>query len=163
MASSAPPTIVEKVANITSTGEHPALDSDEDSDEDSEEEAELAEEATSGRCSPMRQTGELLKKTKVVLTAWHIRKRNEPRLRHSSMTAATVLPDSNLKSIASQRRVIKTVENLCKILKPLWCHLDAWGEKVLDIVHTVDREDADAQCALNEAHKATRKRELEDH
>lgn len=90
--------------------------------------------------SPERRAGPYLSKARTKLESWriHARRTHYP---HASLLASNVLPDVNLRTIASRRRGVKTVDQLRAVLKPPWPHLDRFGADVLLVMKDVDQEE----------------------
>ncbi len=92
------------------------------------------------RQSPQRRTDQHLKNVKRHLSEWRLKTRRTIYA-GTSLKASNILPDANLKSIASHRRGIKTIEDLRRILKPAWPLLETHGDEVLRLVKKLDEEE----------------------
>ncbi|KAI0744526.1 P-loop containing nucleoside triphosphate hydrolase protein [Earliella scabrosa] len=85
------------------------------------------------RQSPQRRAGQHLKNVKTALAEWR-REIRRSKYKHTSLKTTNILPDVNLRTIASNRRGIKTVEDLRAILRPPWALLDIHGAEVLQLI-----------------------------
>ncbi|KAI0756499.1 P-loop containing nucleoside triphosphate hydrolase protein [Daedaleopsis nitida] len=119
--------------------------------------------ARQGRISPKRRAGDHLKSVQKALHEWRLKTRRV-RYRFTSIKAVNLLPEANLKTIASHRRGFKTVEHLRSLLKPAWPHLDAHGEEVLKIVKDLDAaEDARRRAATIAAREVRKAQTAQRH
>ncbi|KAJ8481720.1 hypothetical protein ONZ51_g5811 [Trametes cubensis] len=150
-------------------------DDNKENEDDCESEEMLAESISpaspgaptaSRPLSPKRRTGDHLKFVKSRLYAWRLATRRS-KYRHSSLKADNILPEANLKTIASQRRALKTVEDLQSTLNPPWPLVHVHGEEVLRLVKQLDNEhearrQAAVQRSREERRQATLQRQAEE-
>lgn len=107
--------------------------------------------------SPKRRKDEHLKNVKAHLLKWR-----REAYRGTSLKADNVLPDRALQTIASNRRGIKTIEDLRPHLKPPWPLLDAHGTEVLQLVKKLDEEDAERRRECNLQAREARKQAAQE-
>ena len=94
---------------------------------------------------PTRRTKSHLQGARTALANWRIRARQRD-FKFCSFTAAAIMPDSILATIASQAR-LKTVDDLQETVGMSWALLDKYADEVLLILQRVD----DDECVRKEA------------
>ena len=104
----------------------------------------------------MKRTGDHLKNVKKALVEWRFKTRRAS-YKHTSLKAENVLPDPVLKSIASRRRGIKTIDDLRRELSTPWHYLDRHGEEVLQLVRKLDTDLAAARKIVKQEKATARK------
>ncbi|KAI0371404.1 P-loop containing nucleoside triphosphate hydrolase protein [Pilatotrama ljubarskyi] len=152
-------------ANTPSTHTKPESDSSTSSSTTSTPDVQAQGDSTSGPQSPKRRTGDHLKNVKEQLRAWR-RDTRRKVYKHTSLKADNILPEATLRTIASQRRSVKTVEDLKTILKPPWPFVEVHGDEILHLVKRLNEEyDSQRRAATLEAREnrklATQQRKAE--
>ncbi|KAF7318341.1 Bloom syndrome [Mycena chlorophos] len=106
---------------------------------------------------PSTRRSDLLKSAQTVLDRFRRRLVLRDEYHYTSFTAEIILPESTLKSLASNAR-LKTVADInTHITKPPWAFAEEHGEEALGLLAALDRQDRESRDAKARANREVRK------
>ncbi|KAH7925762.1 hypothetical protein BV22DRAFT_1128801 [Leucogyrophana mollusca] len=103
-----------------------------------------------------RRTQDHLQAARTALQSWRIKTR-ERDFPHSSFTAALILPDQPLTTIASNRHLTYSLDELKQGVSGMWALVDRYGQDVIDVLKRLDDEDKALRHAKKQANCEARR------